>query len=472
MKKFLCPILIAAALFPLAACGGRGGGRNRYAIEARFDPEAGALACTMTASIVNTSETAWDCLPFELYPNAYREGAAVSPVSELFAPAVCYDGESYGGIQIGSVTGASFAIGGKDENLLLCTLDAPLYPDERAELSMQFTVTVPKLNHRLGRGENVVTLSNFYPVLCPYGESGFEELLYTPLGDPFKSECADYELTLSLPDGWTGVGTNAALCGAGDRVLKVSAEDVRDVALVLGKELQSVKGEACGVPVEYVYFSDGDPDLTLNCAMESLAFYSETFGNYGYSRYTLVQTDLPYGGMEYPMLTMLSKDLKKETAPAVAHETAHQWWYALVGSDQYNEAWQDEGLAEFSAALFLENHPAYGKSYRGTVQASEQSYRAYFSVYSQVNGEADTRLSRSLESYAGEYEYRNLAYDKGLILFDRLRDTLGEKRLLSSLRGYARNYAGKIASCAEFISCLPSGAEELVRSFTEGRCVI
>ena len=221
---------------------------------------------------------------------------------------------------------------------------------------------------------------------------------------------------------------------------------------------------------------DGNAEETLACAAESLAYYGETFGAYAYGSYTVVQTDFPYGGMEYPMLSMIAADLRKEEIPVVvAHETAHQWWYASVGSDQFGNAWQDEGLAEFSAALFLDAHPAYGVSYEDCVTASEQSYRAYFSVNSQLTAEQNTAMQRPLTEFSGEYEYRNIAYDKGVILFDRLRDTLGDQKFFAALRAYAKANGGKIASPAELVSCFAARgahAEGIFDSFLQGTCVI
>lgn len=481
MKKLLtfslC-LLFGFTALGLTACG-KSTARSRYDIHAEYLQDEGILTCEMTADIVNTTDTALETLPFQLYPNAYREGAIYPPVSELFAPSAYYDGSSYGGIEILSVEGGSYTVGGEDENILYISLEEPLYPDETVTLTFSFEVTLAHIDHRLGIGERAINLANFYPVLCAYQDGGFVECVYSYSGDPFVSECADYTVSLTLPEGYEAVGARFAE-GAeqkrGTHVWELHAENVRDVAFVLGEGFKSMEREQDGVLVTYAYLEDANPELTLSVACESLGYFSKLFGEYEYPTYTVVQTDFPYGGMEYPALCMVSSLLREEEIPAVvAHETAHQWWYSMVGSDQYTEAWQDEGLAEFSAALFLEEHPQYGGSYREAVAAAESSYRAFFSVYSQVKGSADTRMSRPLTEYAGEYEYRNVSYDKGLILFDRLMDVAGEKRVLRALEMYKENYSGKIASAADFIACFGKAgahAEELILSFTEGRCVI
>ena len=38
----------------------------------------------------------------------------------------------------------------------------------------------------------------------------------------------------------------------------------------------------------------------------------------------------------------------------IAHETAHQWWYSVIGNDEINEPWLDEALTEYSTILYFE----------------------------------------------------------------------------------------------------------------------
>lgn len=70
-----------------------------------------------------------------------------------------------------------------------------------------------------------------------------------------------------------------------------------------------------------------------------------------YDQLTVCEVDFPLGGMEYPGLIFIGRDWMAESQAdslelMLAHETAHQWFYALVGSDQVTDAWQDEALCE------------------------------------------------------------------------------------------------------------------------------
>lgn len=480
MRKIMCLLALVSLICPLTftACSGERR-ETGYTIVAEYFPEESTLSAQMNFDFKNETDNALSELKFQLWANAYREDAKNAPVSDIFYPAAYYDGESYGEIQIESVTGGEYRVCGEDENILSVTLAEPLYPDESVSLGMNFRVSLAKINHRLGVGQHAVNLTNFYPVLCHLGENGFEEYVYSVSGDPFVSACANYDVTLTVPENYTAVcgGGGAENCVAqnGKRTYHVIAENVRDIAFVLGENFQSVSKTAGGVTVEYYYFDDPAPETALKAAADSLLYFSETFSPYERAYYRVVQTDFVYGGMENAALSMITNTAAEaEVVEVVAHETAHQWWYSQVGSNQFTESWQDEGLAEYSVALFFDAYPEYGRTYSESVQLSERAYRSYFSVYTQLGG-ADTVMSRALTKFAGEYEYRSVAYDKGVIMFDRVREAMGDRKFFSALSRYAKEYTGKIATRGDLIACFErsgSKVEGLFASFLDGRCVI
>ena len=468
-------LLLALAPLTLAACGTTT--PDLYTMTLVYEPSTRSLAGEMTVQLENRTESAWETVEFQLWPNAFREGAKYLPVSETYAPAVYYKGASFGGITLTGIEGGEARVVGEDENILEVTPPAPVYPDERITLTMRFTVLLPEIEHRLGVGQKTVNLGNFYPILCAWGEEGFCEHVYACCGDPFVSGVADYDVTFSLPASYhvahTGTGTRTEENGLA--TYHVRAEDVRDFAMVCSEQFTVHTAESSGIPVIYYALDDADPSGTLQTACESLSYYADTFGAYEYPAYTVVETGFPYGGMEYPMLSLIADDLPATEVPiVVAHETAHQWWYAMVGSDQYHEAWQDEGLAEYSAALFFEAYPEYGRTYADMVAASESAYRAYYSVSAQLS-RGETAMRRDLTDYTGDYAYRSLAYDKGVILFDRLRQTVGEERFFAAIKDYARAYKGEIAPpealIARFAARSPQ-AEGIFAAFLDGLCVI
>ena len=86
---------------------------SKYTIAAEYDPEAETLTAQMQFDYYNATDNEISVLPFNLFPNAFREGAAYEPVSSVYHSVAYYDGESYGSITVNSVSGCErWEIGG------------------------------------------------------------------------------------------------------------------------------------------------------------------------------------------------------------------------------------------------------------------------------------------------------------------------------------------------------------------------
>lgn len=483
-KRFFSFLLSALCLFAL--CIGAVGCKKsnevgcRYEITAEYEPESATLTAAMKVKYENVTNEEISALKFNLYPNAYREDAAYQPVSLAYVSSAYYEGKNYGGIEIADVTGAkSWEISGEDKNILCVYPEGSLFPGEEITLNISFIVRLAKVNHRTGVTEKTVNLGNFFPILCAYENGSFYECVYYSDGDPFYAECADYSVTLTVPKEYVAASTGKIVS---ERTLEskkeytLSATNVRDFAVVLSDCFEVATSRKGNVEVKYYYYNDDKPTAHLMLAEEALEYYSSAFGDYPYDTYTVAQTGFCYGGMEYPMLTMIGDSLgESDFVYTLAHETAHQWWYVAVGSNQSENAWQDEGLSEYSAALFFENHSDYGFTREELISDALKEYRAYYNVYSQVFGEADTRMTRSLNDFLSEYEYRCIAYDKGAILFDTLRTSIGDKRFMDGLKRYYSEYKFRTASPAALIGCFEKSGVDVAGffdSFLSGKAVL
>lgn len=482
MKKFIAFAIVAcsaATLLPAAACSKtEDDARTAYKITCTYDGE-NTLTASCTVDYVNDTGSELGEIKFNLYANAYREGALYSPVSDTLSSNTYYNGKSYGGMEIISVTGCeSWEIGGEDENILAVALSSSLSNGAHTEITIEYTLTLANVNHRTGVTRHTVNLGNFYPVACVWEDGGFLEEVYYSDGDPFVTECADYEVSITVPAGYIAAASGQGMQStfSGTLTYSYSLENARDFCIVLSDEFSVVSAEVDGTTVNYYYYDDDNPQAKLDAATESLTFFSEKFGEYVYPTLSIVQTGFAAGGMEYPALAMINDGLDDlTTIYTIVHEIAHQWWYAMVGSDQINSAWQDEGLAEYSTLLFFENHTEYGLTREGLVLSATTAYRAYFTVYNQLFGNADTTMNRHLKDFISDYEYVNIAYNKGLLLFDTLRNSIGDDNFYEGLQTYYKNYLYKIASSDDICACFVSTGTDLesfFESFIEGKIII
>lgn len=480
MRK-LCVLFSLFIFLPLLTlfCGCGEEKRSSYYIDCVYDDENGVLSAHMDFSFYNSTGAEQTVLRFNLYPNAYRKDAVYKCVSSVFSDKAYYAGKSYGDISIDGVSGAlSYEVGGEDKNILYVTLSSPVPQGGGAEIGIDFTVTLAKINHRLGIGENAVSLADFFPVLCAY-DGDFYECVYYSDGDPYFLETADYTVKITLPKDYV-VASSGELV-AEKRTVENNAftykiSGARTFALALSKKYLVDETEIDGVSVRYYYSSDENHAETLNLITSALSYFGEKFGRYVYPTYSVALSSFCYGGMEYPALSIVSDGLSySSTIYSIVHETAHQWWYAMVGNNECDYAWMDEGLAEYSAALFFDERPEYGFTKDAAVNTARSAFRRFFSSYSQIFGEADTTMNRNLKDFVSEYEYANIAYNKGMLLFDALYESVGEDKFFSALKTYYNKYLYSVAKPQDLINCFKGvgvDAEGLFSSFIGGDGVI
>lgn len=461
MKRWLTIFMSTAIILSVApvltACEKQENTRGRYEIIAEYSPETKTVAGAVKVTFINTTENEISALKFQLYPNAYRKDALYAPVPTAYTDVAYYDGESYGEIVVSSVNGSkNWEVMGEDENVLCAYLEKPLYPGDKVVLDIGFLTKLASVNHRTGITKNTTNLANFFPVLCGLQGGEFYETVYYSDGDPFFTDFADYTVRLTVPKDYEVAATGEMI---DERMLEskkaytMSVSSVRDFAVTVAKDYRLLETMHGDTRLLYYYYADANPQKTLDCAKESFAYYEDAFGEYAYSTYTLAETGLCFGGMEYPCFTMLSDALKgDERYRAVAHETAHQWWGLSVGNNPIENAWQDEGLAEYSALCFFDDYEKYGFRYDKLVADALKEYRSYYDVYGSVLGRSDTRMTRHLKEFVSEYEYRCISFDKTVVMMDTLRKSVGDKKFFSALKKYYQHYKGKTVGAGELVA--------------------
>ena len=103
-------------------------------------------------------------------------------------------------------------------------------------------------------------------------------------------------------------------------------------------------------------------DRHFRAITNALKWFGLWYGAYPYETITIV--DPPYGaggagGMEYPTLITGGTVLRvaeHEATPeeVVVHEFGHQYWYGMVGSNEFEESWLDEGLNTYSTGKLID----------------------------------------------------------------------------------------------------------------------
>ena len=474
-------------IFLLTSCGQQMpyGDVTKYTMELVYSDDSKSISGKQTVDYFNSSDFVISTLEFHLYPNAFRENAKFKPVSLANRERAYPKGLSYGHIEIKDVKrgiGAlGFSIIGEDENILSVNLGQEVYPNSRISVDIEFVSFLPNCYHRFGYGNETINLANFYPIVCVMNKDGlYENSPYNSNGDPFFSDMAHYEVIFSYPAEFkfasTGnhVGTNNR---GTEKVSKIEAEYVRDFAVVLSEKFQVMKHKEGDTEVSYFYYKDMNPVRSLETAVAALKTFNELFGKYPYESLKVIETNFVYGGMEYPNLVMISDALgsEDEYLNVIVHEVAHQWWYNLVGSDEYKNAWLDEGLTEFSTAIFYLYNNGYNFTYDRVIYQASENYNMFLSIYSDVFETVDTSMNRALDEFVTEPEYVYIVYVKGMLLFDSLKNILGDDLFFNCLKNYFQTYAYKNSTSDGLIESFEKTSgrdlESFFRSWIDGKIV-
>ena len=479
MKKwFLVFVLFCIGVFAFAGCGREDSNYPSYKIDVTFDEESMSLSCQQETTFFNTTGKTLDRLCFFLYANAFEQGQ--KPVAASNFDKAYPHGESYGNITFQNVETDNASAKTElsaNHSILTIYLEKPLQKNQEISVKMEYFVYLANINHRLGYGDDTVNCGSFFPILCVYENGDFVQNGYAQAGDPFYSEVANFEVTLSCPKEYV-VASTGDVISQSEGKRKIEANLVRDFCFVMSKKFEK-KSEVVGdFEVNYLFYDDAKANEHLQTAAKAMQTFCEMIGKYPYRQISIVKTDFCFGGMEYPNIVMISDALvsEEEVAYVIVHELAHQWWYALVGKNEFSEAWVDESLTEYSTLLFFEKHAEFGINYDKSISATTTSYKQFVKTYEKVFGFVDESMNRPLDKFSTEPEYVNCVYTKGVLLYDSVRERIGKKKFEKCLKAYFQKYKFKIAHAEDLKRCFShaSGRQlsSLFDAWIEGRVKI
>jgi hypothetical protein len=199
------------------------------------------------------------------------------------------------------------------------------------------------------RGGRTARLASFFPLLAWDG-SGWATDPAVRRGDyPVwsTSPTADFDARITAPRGLQVIATGAQLENGRWR-----ARRVRDFAVAVGAFRFARTTVALPGPVRVqvaVERGTGRPLAPyLAETVRSLRSYARRYGPYPWPTYTLaVMNDFSgLAGFAYPTLGFIGDG----SLVLVPHETAHQWFYSLVGNNQWRDPWVSEALATWAQA--------------------------------------------------------------------------------------------------------------------------
>jgi hypothetical protein len=244
-------------------------------------------------------------------------------------------------------------------------------------------------------------------------------------GDPFVTPVSPRVRVTIVADRkirWATTGEQTSPTGS---TTSFEARNVRDFVIAGAPDYRTASATV-GSTIVHVWYRPGFPATTvLNAATSALTREARLLGAYPYRTYDLAQTAGGYG-MESPGLTWIPGGAGS-LPYLVAHETAPQWFYGIVGNDQARQPYADEAAADFVARY------AFGLR-RGSRCAT-------------------ARLDLTIYQYSSACYYEDI-YIQGGNFLDDTRRRMGATAFWAGIRDYLATYRFKLGSTKALLDTL------------------
>ena len=331
-------------------------------------------------------------------------------------------------------------------------LPEPLAPGASLDVTLPFRVEAsgairPAAPGRFGFAEGVFIAPTFYPLVPRLSPDGEWQTQAAPAGgDTTNSDIAFYDVRLTVPG-------EAVITASGSEIERLSNADgtatvrfasgpVRDFAFALGPLSQADPTPGDSLVHAWVLEEHrAAAQATARVAARAVQVFEDLLGPYPYDELDIVDAPGAFGGIEYPALVYIGVIGEPGDDLVIAHEVAHQWFYALIGNDQLDEPWLDEAAASYAEVLYLE---AIGEPQAATGLLDQ------FRLILRASGGSETPIGLPISAYATESDYGVYVYLKGALFFDALRSRLGEPGFRAFLRDYFARHRYGFATSASF----------------------
>ena len=246
-------------------------------------------------------------------------------------------------------------------------------------------------------------------------------------GDPFVTASSPHVRVRIVPDRRLDFATSGNRVAVDGLAQTFEARNVRDFTVTASPDFIRRITTVGSIKVVGVARSAAIAARLRDEGARALRKLRRLLGPYPHATYRVVQSAGGYA-MESPALSWLPFGLAPSSYRyLVTHETAHQWFYGIVGNDQAREPFTDEAAADFVTRYVL-----------GAKRSSAC---------------AKSRLDRTIYQYSAGC-YFEIIYIQGGNLLDRVRQRMGSTRFWNAMRSYVAAHRNDLVSTRTLLTWL------------------
>jgi Peptidase family M1 domain len=456
-----------------------------YQIDAKYAPKTHSLDAQETLTWTNYTGQPQDKLPFHLYLNAFQPKSTYTRESfeggnRDVKVGEKWDDKKYGENTIKSleVVGMGDLIGNlrfihpddgnaEDKTVVELQLPRPVAPNESITFKIAFHDQFPEVVARSGYKRDFLLAGQWFPKIGVWWKNTWNCHQYHATTE-FFADFGTFDVKVTLPSnfnvGATGIQTAETANNDGTKTLQFKAEDVHDFAWTADPTTKIVEDSvtiSSGTVKIRMLMQPGHMSSAqryIDALKGTMKKFDEWYGPYPYSQITVV--DPPHGGgaaggMEYPTFitadtTWWMLDGLKLPEVVVEHEFGHQYWYGMVATNEFEEAWMDEGINQYTEAKVMD--ALYGRDVDflntrvGIASERGTDHNGYIGV---AEFDPMTRFGwKFLDSGA----YGGITYSKTALVLLTLEHVIGEEEVRQAQHVYFERYRFKHPSGDDFMN--------------------
>ena len=448
-----------------------------YSINARLDTAAKTLDATETLEYKNLTGQPLDTFPFHLYLNGFRPESSFSLETHanggIRAVEQSYPPEKIGGIDIRSISADGFGDLSKsmqftapddgnmlDHTVMQVKLSRPLAPNETIRFHIAFHDKFPISIARNGWKRDFIMGGQWFPKVGvfwkkstdPEGHWNCHQYHSTT---EFFADFGTFDVKLNVPQryivGASGVPTGEQANSDGTKTLSFHGEDIHDFAWaaspnfvatdrIFQSSMGPVKLHALVLKAHL-----GQTQRYLDILEHTMQRFDQWYGPFPYKQMTLIDPEpgSQMFGMEYPTLITAGTswglpDKLYANELVTEHEFGHQYWYGMVATNEFEEAWLDEGINSYTEVKVLDNLLGNQTSVIGydSAHMSEDELQRLSYI---LAPDYDPLTRFAWKFYSGN-TYGGVTYGKTATVLTTLEALIGEDTVRQALHTYFMRY--------------------------------
>jgi len=418
-----------------------------YYIETELDTLTKTLTGRESVEFFNPTADTLNVIIFHLYPNAFKDTLTAMAKSNKRLKAGIAHNPGYIDCDSITVDGQMPDSIKLVETLLYIYLKQKLPPGDVRLIKMNFKIKIPSLMLRYGYDINGnYLLAHWHPILAGYQKNKAVVFDYSVDGE-FFSNFSFYDIRLVIPQSFLLAST--AEINEPDSTLNeksyynLHAEKVIDFAFACGPAWLRKSIEHDSTEINIIYLPSNEPKLPdlIKSITSSLDYFKDRLFMCPAKTLSYVDINPGANGIELPNMVAMSFENERFSnerglAMTAIHETAHQWFYAMIATNEFGEAWLDEGFVSYSTDRAME--AIYGKARMIDFYGVDASFTDISAL--------SVRLARSLtpvawpsDQFYGDDYYINV-YGRAAAVIRTLEGVLDTEVFNLALKEYAKSY--------------------------------